>query len=123
MEKILQDNDIEFLKALRLHLTDEKVLRRFKLNVLMPYRQDEDRLVKPYIKKAKEHLSMRNICELVKMRAIATFGIDYSKDKPLSDFITSTAFFDWSASPEGHSFWARILQDGFRVNTKYLKFF
>lgn len=121
--KILQDSDIEFIRALRLHLTDEKVLKRFKLNVLMPYCHDEDRQIKPYVKKAKERPSMRNICELVKMRAIATFGADYSKDKPLSDFITSMVFFDWSHSPERHSFWSRTLCDDFRDNAKYKKFF
>ena len=121
---MLNNIDIEFLKALRLHLTKHKALSRFKKNVLKERPIDQDKNVKEVYDQAVKCPNIFNIGKLIKVRDYCNDGGLSLDRRTISRCITNiTPVFEWDSSPEGFDFWDEILYHEFKHNPKYAKFF
>ena len=123
---MLNNIDIEFLKALRLHLAKHKALSRFKKNVLEEKHIDQNKNVKEVYDQAVKCPNIFNIGKLIKVRDYYnndSYGLPLDR-RTISGCITQiTPVFEWDSSPEGFDFWDGILYHEFKHSPKYAKFF
>lgn len=121
---MLNNIDIEFLRALRLHLAKHKALSRFKKNVLKERQIDQDKNVKEVYDQAVKCPNIFNIGKLIKVRDYRHIGGLPLDRRTVSGCITTIVpVFDWDSSPEGFDFWDEILCHEFKYSPKYAKFF